>query len=145
MTNTLTPARVAEMAAKATPGPWRDGETILCAFSEKVSHASLGLIAVVGNADRQITQRYAKHNAAFIAAAPDMAALIATQAAEIERLREAIEPFVDLADHFFGPVVEVCNPHPDNPSRVIVQFATSHLENARQVFIQNRTALEAKP
>ena len=84
---TITSKEVAELRAKATPGPWHFGDKVLCSDQEKVWHGALGLIAIVGNADKQITQRYAKPNAALIAATPDMADLIAAQAAIIAELR----------------------------------------------------------
>lgn len=52
--------------------------------------------------------------------------------AEIERLREALRPFADLADKFTGPMVEVCDPHPNNPSRTIQPLPAIYLEAAFQ-------------
>ena len=97
MTDDLTPARVAEMAAAATPGPWEtDPEEDLCwmqqpritamEYHKGFNQALLTNIAVVGNADPDDQgQWYA--NATLIAAAPAMATLIAKLAAENERLR----------------------------------------------------------
>jgi hypothetical protein len=54
-----------------------------------------------------------------------------TAEAEVARLRRALEPFVALADKFTGPMVEVCDPHPDNPSHTIQPFATMRFHAAR--------------
>ena len=85
----LTPARVAEIAAKATPGPWvwEDLELLNPAREQRVisSYPYEGQYI-----DPQGT------DADFITAAHGMAALIATQEAEIERLREAEDRLFDV-------------------------------------------------
>lgn len=51
---------------------------------------------------------------------------------DVAALREALEPFAALADKFTGPMVEVSDPHPDNPSRNIQPLPTVYLERAHQ-------------
>ena len=52
-------------------------------------------------------------------------------AAEIGRLRALLEPFAQLAEKFPGsPVVEISEPHPDNPSPHIEPFNTVHFRRA---------------
>lgn len=59
-----------------------------------------------------------------------------------EKLVGVLEPFAALADKFTGPMVEVSDPHPDNPSRNIQPFATRHLENAFQALAALRPQVE---
>lgn len=53
-------------------------------------------------------------------------------------LRGALEPFAGLSGQFSGGVVEICAPHPDNPSARIEPFPTSKFDAAR-------TALNSTP
>lgn len=48
------------------------------------------------------------------------------------KLVEALEPFAALADKFTGPMVEVSDPHPENPSRNIQPLPSLYLERAHQ-------------
>jgi len=50
-----------------------------------------------------------------------------------QELREALTLFAELGDKFKGPVVEVCQPNPNNPSSTIVPFYTEHFTTARKV------------
>ncbi len=78
---TLTPEQVAENAKDGTQGPW---ETGACEdLSTFVTDASGNIIAHISTIGLEDTRR--------IASVPDMEALITKQAAEIERLREALD------------------------------------------------------
>jgi len=90
-----------ELKAWAALGPWRVSDFQQLSGHYKVCHTGLdyGLIANVGNGDRQLNERYAKANAALIAAAP-------TLAAEVLRLRKEIADQKNVTDRF------VAN-HPD--------------------------------
>jgi hypothetical protein len=87
---TITPQTVAALAEKATPGPWQAGRadmaTIVDGVGSKWIYAGDKYCAV---ASGRVSDDWSEvmANAALIAAAPDMAALIAAQAAEIEMLR----------------------------------------------------------
>jgi hypothetical protein len=99
---TITPQAVAALAEDATPGPWNvdpahnrdvqaNGSEIATAFMDRdVGEEMVVVGPIYADEDEGIA------NAALIAAAPDMAALIAAQAAEIERLRVGLS---DLIDH----------------------------------------------
>jgi hypothetical protein len=102
MTDDLTPVRVAEMAAAATPGPWRSPTKSTGHVFTDGSRADIGvtLICEVGayndkallpfNKDRWDADR------TLIAAAPVMATLIAKLAAENERLRSDMRAAVAM-------------------------------------------------
>ena len=85
---TITPERVAELRAKATLGPCK----VLVAGTSKTSVLAVGGVPIA----RFYAGRATQEQMDLIAAAPDMADLIAAQAAEIERLRGGLS---DLIDH----------------------------------------------
>lgn len=58
----------------------------------------------------------------------------AIEAAGVERLVEALRPFARVAERFGaieGGIVEICRPHPDNPSPNIMPFGIEHFNRAR--------------
>ena len=60
-----------------------------------------------------------------------LANALATTARERDEMREALKPFAALAEKFGRrSVVEVCDPHPDNPSRNIGLLYVDHLRRA---------------
>lgn len=123
-TNTITPEEVAAKAKAATPGPWvvrtetfphylksspHTMRTIRTSWvhpqlkdQDHVVQLSFGAGEAEGDPWRPMVH-ISEEDAALIAAAPAMARLIATQAAEIERLGEALKLAVsclDVADHY---------------------------------------------
>ena len=90
----LTPQTVAALAEKATPGPWvaSDPDPFGDVSIAGTKDDPLVIAVCVNSAWRAMGGLSGEQdaNAALIAAAPSMAALIAAQAAEIERLRGAL-------------------------------------------------------
>ena len=80
---------------KWTPGPWMVLSPVFNPHTAEVGDTEGRRICVGGGPRR-------RENAAFIATAPDMAALIAAQAAEIERLRGLLQDQSRFASGFGG-------------------------------------------
>lgn len=88
MTDKLTPEQVADLAAKGTQGPWK---------WQAEDECLVGPRQIVMTQDDEGRKSFAHYpdgthmtNAQRIANVPAMEALIASQAAEIERLRDAL-------------------------------------------------------
>lgn len=65
-----------------------------------------------------------------------------TLRALVAKLVEALEPFDGLAHKFRAHVVvEVCAPHPDNPSRRIEPLYVSDLESASAAILEARKVM----
>ena len=141
MTDTpaLTPEKVAELAAKATPGPWAietcgekgDGSYMIgVVFTQNDADCDDQLSGFLEEADEDGNEieyyrdelvadcehrnRNSGNNAEFIAAAPDMAVLIARldaenrrKDAEVERLSESNHDLVELFDDRSEALMEI--------------------------------------
>jgi hypothetical protein len=107
---TITPDKVAELRAKATPGPWCVDRSYQ--WPSKVRAAppfdKFWICDTSNMPDLDGKSIKALDNAALIAAAPDMADLIAAQAAEIERLRGACSYIVENPWAHVANMVKVC-------------------------------------
>lgn len=88
-----------ELLANATPGPWMLGEEddfdgIPVLYAD-------GMVPVA-NVPNEYSDRDGRANATLIALAPELAADNIALQAEVERLREALEPFANVAEHDIG-------------------------------------------
>ncbi len=145
---TLTPARVAEMASKATPGPWTWSYNSLkdmlhVTADNKTSVATITEGWPTSPVDAQAV-------ATLIAAAPDMAALIAKQEAEIERLKQALSAHQEHMEAAQVLVRSYLFPK-SAPGRIeqyeFISRMIEHFDNPACLAIQSAAyeALEAKP
>ena len=97
MTDKLTPEQVANLAEKGTQGAWRyeGGRTVYAKARETLDGNKDGALAVI--VTHHENDWFSEFDSQRIANVPAMETLIASQATEIERLREALEWYGEQA------------------------------------------------